>query len=304
LEEKFHCFISGFESSLSAIFYRVPKFKFSVTELQSDEEDNDIPYLKPNNFEQKCKMDLNCDVHCDVCCQLPYHASTGVISVHHFNAATGRWNEHKRFEDLELYDGNIIFYVGGNTDGADGVHLMQQCPKCKMHIFEPVPEFSKKLLETWKNHVAQNNWDVTVHDYGLGAYTRTIQLKASEIVGQSTFGMKGSDANLNETKVDLQIMRTADVVKILTSGTGGKIDLLHVNCEGCEWEMLENLIEDDIHKNIRMVQFSSHYFRQVKDITSRYCNIKSELRKTHTMVYGQSWGWERWDRATWLKASQ
>jgi len=264
--------------------------------MKLNEEENKVPYLKPQNFDEVCKLDINCDANCDVCCQLPYHAQTGVISVHHYNAATGKWNEQKRFENLKLHVGNIIFYVGGNTYGFDGVKLMQKCPKCKMHIFEPVPEFSKKLSETWKNHAARNDWDVAVHEFGLGAYTRIIQLKETEIVGQSTFGMKGSKSNMNETKVDLQIMRTANVVKMLTQGE--KIDLLHVNCEGCEWEMLENLIEENIHKSIRMIQFSSHYFRQVKDITSRYCNIRAQLGKTHTMIYGQSWGWERWDRAT------
>ena len=34
-----------------------------------------------------------------------------------------------RFEDLSsLKDGNLIIYVGANTDGADGVDLMKKCP--------------------------------------------------------------------------------------------------------------------------------------------------------------------------------
>ena len=49
-------------------------------------------------------------------------------------------------------------------------------------------------------------------------FGRIIQLKETDIVGQSTFGMKGSKSNMNETKVDLQIMRTANVVKMLTQG--------------------------------------------------------------------------------------
>ena len=29
------------------------------------------------------------------------------------------------------------------------------------------------------------------------------------------------------------------------------VDLLHVNCEGCEWEMFENLIETGVMQTIR-----------------------------------------------------
>ena len=99
-----------------------------------------------------------------------------------------------RFENLDLHEGNLILYVGGNTDGADGIQLMNHCPKwytntckillkfllinvkiiffSKMHIFEPVPEFSHKLSEAWRINIIQNNWDVTIHEYGLGAFTR------------------------------------------------------------------------------------------------------------------------------------
>ena len=29
-------------------------------------------------------------------------------------------------------------------------------------------------------------------------------------------------------------------------GAAPDIDLLHINCEGCEWEMLENLVESGL----------------------------------------------------------
>ena len=33
-----------------------------------------------------------------------------------------------RFENLRLRDKNLILYIGGNTDGADGGYLMNSCP--------------------------------------------------------------------------------------------------------------------------------------------------------------------------------
>ena len=34
-----------------------------------------------------------------------------------------------RFKDLTLEEENLILYVGGNTNGVDGVNLMKICPK-------------------------------------------------------------------------------------------------------------------------------------------------------------------------------
>ena len=36
-------------------------------------------YKKPENFEETCKLDKNCDEDCDVCCELPYHIDTGAL---------------------------------------------------------------------------------------------------------------------------------------------------------------------------------------------------------------------------------
>ena len=53
---------------------------------------------------------------------------TGKLEVHHYLTGQGLWNEEKRFEALNLSAGNIM-YAGGNTDGADGLFLMEQCPQ-------------------------------------------------------------------------------------------------------------------------------------------------------------------------------
>lgn len=152
------------------------------------------------------------------------------------------------------------------------------------------------MESTWRDLSALNDWDVSVHKYGLGASNRIVELLESEVLGQSTFGMKGSENVEEEEIIELPIRKTADVIKNITSNTPGNIDLLHVNCEGCEWEMLENIIKENLHHQIRIIQFSSHFFPQVEGITSRYCKIQEKLRESHEMVYGQSWGWERWDK--------
>ena len=41
-----------------------------------------------------------------------------------------------------------------------------------IHIFEPVPTFNKILNEKWDAHKKTNDWDATIHDFGLGSHER------------------------------------------------------------------------------------------------------------------------------------
>ena len=144
------------------------------------------------------------------------------------------------------------------------------------------------------NHVKTNQWDVTVHKYGLGDSTRTILLSEADIRGQGTFAMKDKEAETGK-KIRLEIIEATAAFNNVTGGSGD-LDLLHVNCEGCEYEMLENIIKAGIHWRIKIIQFGSHFFSEIPRLTERFCVIRSELKKSHRMVYGLAFGWERWDR--------
>ena len=145
----------------------------------------------------------------------------------------------------------------------------------------------------WSKHVNTNQWDVTLHNYGLGDTTRTIFLSEADLKGQGTFGMK--DNKDEGKKIPLEII---DARTVLNNVTGGvkDLDLLHVNCEGCEYEMLENIIKAGLHWRIKIIQFGTHFFQEIPRLTERFCAIRSELKKSHRMVYGLAFGWERWDR--------
>ena len=92
---------------------------------------------------------------------------------------------------------------------------------------------------------------MSVHNYGLGDSTRTVLLAPEDLRGQGTFAMKGTDQEGGE-KISLDIMEASVVVRNVTAGAGAEdLDLLHVNCEGCEYEMLENIIRANLHTTIR-----------------------------------------------------
>merc|ERR1711874_127156 len=109
--------------------------------------------------------------------------------------------------------------------------------------------------------------------------------------GQGTFGMDDSHAaDNNDSKLHI-----IEASKGFQHVTDHQLDLLHINCEGCEYELLENIIENNLHRKIKIIQFGSHFFAQIARLTERYCNIREKLSETHVKIYGQSFGWERWD---------
>ena len=118
-----------------------------------------------------------------------------------------------------------------------------------MDIYEPVPDYYNNLENVWNDHRTSNQWAVNVHNYGLGDATRTVLLSQADLQGQGTFAMENSEQDEGQ-KIPLDIIEASEVVRNVTAGAED-LDLLHVNCEGCEYEMLENIIRADLHKQIR-----------------------------------------------------
>merc|ERR1719369_1855277 len=92
-----------------------------------------------------------CFEGCDVCCNLPYNYNKRKITVHHWLAETGLWNEDSRFLNLPLEKDSMVVYVGANNKGADGKTLLDMF-NCTIHMYEPVPGFFAELAKQWDKY--------------------------------------------------------------------------------------------------------------------------------------------------------
>ena len=109
--------------------------------------------------------------------------------------------------------------MGANTEGRDGKTILDMVP----------------ILDT----------NVFLH---ISACSRTVLLSPEDIAGQSTFGM----ASHGGGKIPLEIREAASALReVRWQASMAIIALLHVNCEGCEWEMLENIIQAGEHRHVR-----------------------------------------------------
>lgn len=210
-----------------------------------------------------------------------------MVHAHHYDAASGKWNADMRLVNLPRLDqeGCVVWEVGAFKYARDTQELLAKHPHCQYHAFEPVPAFYATLQETWKDEPR-----VHTHNYGLGKASKSLSVPQSALQEQSTYldGTKGGD-------VEIQIKSFDEAM----DETGGKHPtLLHMNCEGCEWDMLPAIVETGFLAQIPMLQVGTHnYGKDLGSRTFELCQIRQLLNQTHSMTSDSvAFAWERWEK--------
>lgn len=178
-----------------------------------------------------------------------------------------------------LSQNSYVIEVGGYT-GVDIKEMNELHGPFKTLLFEPIfHDEARKNLE---------GFDVEVYPYGLGASSRN-----------ATFGVKG-DATKPQKDGEVAIIRHFSVV--IEELCIRRVDLLQINCEGCEWELLESLLDDEQIHIFHHIQVQFHPSADwVEDQLVRYAAIQDRLTKTHELLYDQPWIWQLWQLKSFLE---
>lgn len=132
---------------------------------------------------------------------------------------------------------------------------------------------------------------VTVVNLGLGAKNEIVMVKieGNNACATSKFSGKNGDT-------PLYITNTTEF--LLKVGVGMfDVDLMSMNCEGCEFEALETLLSTNLVTHFKNIQFATHSTIEGLDRPlPRYCNIQQLLARTHTPTYQYKFIWESWRR--------
>ncbi len=79
---------------------------------------------------------------------------------------------------------------------------------------------------------------------------------------------------------------------------GSKPTLLHMNCEGCEWDLLSQDLEreNSFVSDIPVIQIGFHNYGEVGlgKRALEYCDIRKKMSRTHRLVGAVPFAWERW----------
>ena len=221
-----------------------------------------------------------------------------------------KWNAEMRISpDIEELhqantpdgDGCNVWEVGAHKTAYDSHELLKNYRYCKFHAFEPIPKYYRALKEhismSRKEYVRTN---IIPYNYGLSSTNATFYVSADNLQEQSTYIGESSTTSATTgggIKGDTIVGHIKTFDYAIQDTGGKKPTLLHINCEGCEWEMIPQAISTGFIKDIPIIQIGTHNYGRVGLGTRvwQYCEIHALLNQTHRMVEGGTpFAWERW----------
>jgi len=210
-----------------------------------------------------------------------------------FAGAQGRGGDIRYDHDATLKpDGprrKVVIEVGGNV-GLDAEQLIKRYDP-ELFVFEPIP----RLCEDLKKKLKQGTH---VFCYGLGGehsreekfYLREDPADFQDDVGS----FKGKD---DESHVEVTVQIKDFFTAMRETGLKkDSVDMLNINCEGCEFELLEFLFAHGLIANYKEIQVAWHPIHTMATPMERFCRLRTLLERTHTRVYSFWYNWETYVR--------
>ena len=157
--------------------------------------------------------------------------------------------------------------VGGHLGETIDI-ILKEKPNWKIISFEPAPVLYNILAEKYKY-----NSNIKIIQEALYNTNK----KRSLYISVDTFGNslhKEKKNLINPTRVKIQCIKATDFIKHLK----GKI-ILYLNCEGAEFEILEDLIESGVWKKISFMLIEFHHQPHKLDCEERYNKLIKKIQE-------------------------
>lgn len=199
---------------------------------------------------------------------------------------SGKFSEFR----YNLYPGaRVIVDIGGNV-GKDIERLLEAHPAVRIFSFEPTPEYFSILQDKFGN-------DKRVNISNVGASNEN---GVAEFIYQGNHGVGTTGLDSAHTHggehVLVNLQDIDEILKGVRKEIGSFPDVLNVNCEGCEYAVMQRIADQGWIKHFRHIQLSWHTPDAVTDRVAKRCKIEEAVRKTHDLVWFGGPGWMAWQR--------
>ena len=158
--------------------------------------------------------------------------------------------------------------------------------QCNLYAFEPILEYSNEFVKRAKKYKK-----IKIFNFGLGDSYQELNVEPRGV--QTT--------TLKEVSEHSQKIIIKDILSI-KGLSKGKINLMHVNIEGGEYNLLKRLIETQIIEVIECLEIQFHeWYPSLKLSHDLRNEIHKSLIKTHSLEYSYDFVWEKWNHRSILR---
>jgi FkbM family methyltransferase len=204
--------------------------------------------------------------------KLPLH-----VVYQKWRAVAGGGGDNTLRLDYPLNPGDRVLDVGGYL--GDFAHEILVRHDVGINVFEPVASFANHLRVRFAEEKR-----VSVHEFGLAGATRSEQIAIAS---------ESSSILRDFATAATQSIRLVAAKEFL-DGLDGDIALLKINIEGCEYELLEHLLDENLFARVRYLQVQFHDF--VPGARDRRRQLRERLARTHREQWNYPFIWESWER--------
>jgi FkbM family methyltransferase len=264
--------LSGIESVTSSFDRVSAKFRSKNASCKSKAFPKPSPQLTQEETQRKleCIKNWNRD----------YRKGSGAFW-------TGNTQYVRHTHHTYLSADSTVFDIGGNK-GEDAEAMIKRFHPGNYVILEPIKTLYTNLVNMFKS-----NKNVTLYNFGLAKKYEKFFVNVLGHGGDATSVFAGND---NGGSCLLRVVNTKHFL-VKVGVPCYEVDLITVNCEGCEFEIMEELISSGMIGQFRHIQFATHpTLKHLKQPIDRYCEIQEKLKRTHKVTYQYKWCWESWKR--------
>lgn len=183
-----------------------------------------------------------------------------------------------------LNNNSFVIEAGGYIGNDVQVFNDRYKPGTYM-VLEPVPKFFDMLVERFKDSP-----NVIVYNYGIDDSDGEFYVSDTSNDAATMFKNK----NIAGGKVSKIMNVTKFMILNHVAVRTRDVDLLTMNCEGCEFSVLDLLLSTDYIRHFKNIQFQSHKLDGICYPVKRFCWYQELLTKTHKLTFQFKYIWENW----------
>merc|ERR1719232_1465543 len=183
-----------------------------------------------------------------------------------------------------------IVDIGGNI-GDDVASFLEWHENVTVFTNEPIPGHFKKMQDRFRNNPRVNLTNAGVSDANFN--TEFI------VEGKNGEGTSSLDHTIQGEIVKAHLQDVDDVLTRATQTLGFVPDAVNINCEGCEYAVMQRIVDKGWLGKIPYIQLSWHTPAGVEDREAKRCKIEQALLQSYDRVYQSYPGWVAWKLRGW-----